>query len=121
MRRLRRVRRRAEAAAAPVRLTRRGRAVVVVAMALLSLGGFWLGSRAAGHAAVKVVVPAHAGLPWVEVREGDTLREVADALSEGEDSRAVAEAIMRLNGLSDLVVRPGDRLYVPRDVAAVAR
>ncbi|MER6510439.1 hypothetical protein ABT158_26700 [Nonomuraea sp. NPDC001636] len=42
-----------KAPAPPVRLTRRGRIVLlVVVMVLLSLGGFWLGTRAAGHAAV---------------------------------------------------------------------
>ncbi|MEW9553112.1 LysM peptidoglycan-binding domain-containing protein [Nonomuraea sp. NPDC050783] len=111
-----------------MRLTRRGRAVVVVAVALLSLGGFWLGTRTAGHAAVKVVVPSHAGLPWVEVRQGDTLGAIADVLSGGEDPAAVAEEIERLNGLAgpangsaDPVIRPGTRLFVPRDVAAVTR
>lgn len=67
-------RRRAEAAAPPVRLTRRGRAVVVVAMVLLSLGGFWLGTRAAGHAAVEAPVPGRAALFSVVVHEGEALR-----------------------------------------------
>ncbi|MER6579894.1 hypothetical protein [Nonomuraea sp. NPDC001023] len=41
-----------------MRLTRRGRTVLlVVVMVLLSLGGFWLGTRAAGHAAVGAGVP----------------------------------------------------------------
>ncbi|MGW2214264.1 hypothetical protein ACWCSD_04705 [Nonomuraea sp. NPDC001684] len=47
-----------KAAAPPVRLTRRGRIVLlVVVMVLLSLGGFWLGTRAAGHAAVGAGAP----------------------------------------------------------------
>ncbi|MBT2226681.1 hypothetical protein [Nonomuraea sp. NEAU-A123] len=47
----------------PVRLTRRGRAVLVMAMALLSLGGFWLGTRAVSLANVAPAVPSHAGCP----------------------------------------------------------
>ncbi|MFI7699163.1 LysM peptidoglycan-binding domain-containing protein [Nonomuraea sp. NPDC049480] len=107
--------------APPVRLTRRGRVVLVVAVALLSLGGFWLGTRAAGHAAVQVVVPGHAGLPWVEVRQGETLWGIADVLSGGEDPGAVVEEIKRLNGLPDSIIHPGTRLYVPKDIAAVVR
>ncbi|MFI7422840.1 hypothetical protein [Nonomuraea sp. NPDC049684] len=46
-----------KAPAPPVRLTRRGRIVLlVVVMVSLSLGGFWLGTRAAGHAAAGVGV-----------------------------------------------------------------
>ncbi|TMR89628.1 LysM peptidoglycan-binding domain-containing protein [Nonomuraea basaltis] len=105
----------------PLRLTRRGRVVLVVAVALLSLGGFWLGTRAVGHASVKVVVPSHAGLPWVEVHQGDTLWAIADVLSGGEDPGAVVEEIKRLNGLPDSIIHPGVRLYVPRDIAAVVR
>ncbi|HEX4817745.1 MAG TPA: LysM peptidoglycan-binding domain-containing protein [Nonomuraea sp.] len=95
--------------------------MLVVGVALLSLGGFWLGTRAAGHAAVQVVVPSHAGLPWVEVRQGDTLWAIADVLSGGEDPRAVVEEIMRLNGLPDSIIHPGTRLYVPSDITAVVR
>ncbi|MFG1698982.1 LysM peptidoglycan-binding domain-containing protein [Nonomuraea sp. NPDC049309] len=102
-----------------MRLTRRGRIVLVVAAALLSLGGFWLGTRAAGYAAVQVVVTDHAGLPWVEVHKGDTLWQIADALAEGEDPAALVEEIKRLNGLPDSFIQPGSRLYVPRDAAAL--
>lgn len=94
---------------------------MVVAVALLSLGGFWLGTRAAGHASVQVVVPSHAGLPWVEVRHGDTLWGIADVLSGGEDPGAVVEEIKRLNGLPDSIINPGTRLYVPKDITAVLR
>ncbi|MET8862455.1 LysM peptidoglycan-binding domain-containing protein [Nonomuraea sp. NPDC004580] len=87
--------------------------MAVVAMALLSLGGFWLGTRAVGHAEVRVVVAGHAGLPWVEVRQGDTLWKIADALAEGEDPAALVEEIKQLNGLPDSLIRPGNRLYVP--------
>ncbi|TDD06002.1 LysM peptidoglycan-binding domain-containing protein [Nonomuraea diastatica] len=105
----------------PLRLTRRGRIVLVVTAALLSLGGFWLGTRTAGHAAVQVVVSAHAGLPWVEVHEGDTLWAIADALSRGEDPGALVEEIKRLNGLPDSLIHPGTRLYIPKDNTTALR
>ncbi|MFC4006441.1 LysM peptidoglycan-binding domain-containing protein [Nonomuraea purpurea] len=93
--------------------------MLVVAVALLSLGGFWLGTRTAGHAEVRVVVANHVGLPWVEVHEGDTLLEIADALSQGDDPGVVMAQIKRLNGLADSIVQPGSRLYVPRDTTAL--
>ncbi|MEV0167997.1 LysM peptidoglycan-binding domain-containing protein [Nonomuraea fuscirosea] len=102
-----------------MRLTRRGRVVLVIVVALLALGGFWLGTRAVGHADVQVVVTGQAGLPWVEVHEGDTLWKIADALSEGDAPTALVEEIKRLNGLPDSLIRPGSRLYVPNDTAAL--
>ncbi|MDX3109440.1 LysM peptidoglycan-binding domain-containing protein [Nonomuraea angiospora] len=102
-----------------MRLTRRGRVVLVAVVALLSLGGFWLGTQAVGHADVQVVVTSHAGLPWVEVREGDTLWAIGEALSQGNDPGPVVEEIKHLNGLSGSLIHPGTRLYVPSDTAAL--
>ncbi|MEV5557506.1 hypothetical protein AB0L44_27965 [Nonomuraea wenchangensis] len=79
-----------------MRLTRRGRAVVVVTMVLLSLGGFWLGTRAAGHAAVRAMAPGHAGLPSVAVQ---ALGEVADVLSGGKGPGGAVEEPAWLGGL----------------------
>ena len=88
--------------------------MLVMAMALLSLGGFWLGTRAVSLANVAPAVPSHAGLPWVTVHEGDTLWTIADAVAPDEDDPgAVVTEIKRLNGLPDSLIRPGARLYVP--------
>ncbi|MFG1942559.1 LysM peptidoglycan-binding domain-containing protein [Nonomuraea sp. NPDC048826] len=96
-----------------MRLTRRGRAVLVIAVALLSLGGFWLGTRAAGYAQAERP-PSTAGLPWVQVREGDTLWSIAEAVAHpGEDPTAVVKEIRRLNGLTGSLIRSGTRLHVP--------
>ncbi|MER7503438.1 LysM peptidoglycan-binding domain-containing protein [Nonomuraea pusilla] len=89
--------------------------MVVIGMALLALGGFWLGTRAAGHASVAVMVPEHPALPWVDVRTGDTVWGIADAVArDGRDPEALAEEIKRLNRLPDGKIRPGTRLYIPR-------
>lgn len=93
--------------------------MLVIVVAMLALGGFWLGTRAVGHADVQVVVTGRAGLPWVEVHEGDTLWGIADALSEGDAPTALVEEIKRLNGLPDSLIRPGSRLYVPNDTVAL--
>ncbi|GAA2900552.1 hypothetical protein GCM10020220_107390 [Nonomuraea rubra] len=63
--------------------------------------------------------PGRLGLPWVEVHQGDTLWEIADALSAGDDPGALVEEIKRLNGLPDSLIRPGARIYVPKDTAAL--
>jgi len=85
-------------------------------VALLSLGGFWLGTRTAGHAQAERP-PETAGLPWVQVREGDTLWSIGNAVAHpGEDPDAVVEEIKRLNGLRDSLIREGARLHVPGGV-----
>jgi hypothetical protein len=90
-----------------------------MAMALLSLGGFWLGTRAAGQAAEAPAAPSHVGLPWVTVHDGDTLWTIADEVAPGGgDPGAVVTEIKRLNGLPDSLIRPGTRLYVPSTLAA---
>ncbi len=89
--------------------------MVVIGMVLLALGGFWLGTRTAGHASVAVLVPEYPGLPWVDVRTGDTAWGIADAVArDGRDPGALAEEIRRLNRLPDDKIRPGTRLYLPR-------
>ncbi|WP_327090659.1 LysM peptidoglycan-binding domain-containing protein [Nonomuraea sp. NBC_01738] len=96
-----------------MRLTRRGRAVLVFVVAVLALGVLWLGTRAVSLAADGVVVPSHAGLPWVVVGQGDTLWSIADAVSPGDDADTVVREIMRINGLSSSLIHTGTRLYVP--------
>ncbi|MFI9554695.1 LysM peptidoglycan-binding domain-containing protein [Nonomuraea endophytica] len=97
----------------PVRLTRRGRAALVVVVAALSLAGLWLGTRAVSLASASQAVPSHAGLPWVVVEDGDTLWTIAGTVSPEGDADAVAQDIMRLNGLKSSLIRPGARLYIP--------
>ncbi|GAA2404362.1 hypothetical protein GCM10010404_73040 [Nonomuraea africana] len=98
----------------PMRLTRRGRVVVVGLFAVLSLGGFVLGAKATSWAiAQESSGLGHEGLPWVIVEKGDTLWSIAAAVSPGDDPAATAGEIMRLNGLSSSLIRPGGRLYLP--------
>ncbi|GIH90450.1 LysM peptidoglycan-binding domain-containing protein [Planobispora siamensis] len=95
----------------PVRLTRRGRIVVVVLLVLVTLAMLWVGSRiapasAAGH-------PGREGLPWVRVHQGDTLWEIAEAVTPEGDPAVTVDRIMELNGLSGTLIRPGTRIYLP--------
>jgi Tfp pilus assembly protein FimV len=95
--------------AAPARLTRRGRVVVVVlVLAALVIAGFTLGrvsSQAAGPAAP---------LPTVTVHAGETLWQIAERVAPHADRRALVLQIEQLNGLRDGRVVAGQQLRLPR-------
>ena len=94
-----------------VRLTRRGRGVVVLAMLLLLLvGGFTLG-RASSQAAGPVT---HRPLPTVTVAPGETLWEIAARVDPSGDRRALVDQIEALNHLHDGQVVAGQQLRLPR-------
>ncbi|WP_329084304.1 LysM peptidoglycan-binding domain-containing protein [Streptosporangium sp. NBC_01469] len=80
-------------------------------LALFTLAVLWIGGRidmaSAGERA------GLEGLPRITVHAGDTLWEIADALTEEADTGPAVRRIMDLNGLSGSEVRPGDRLYLP--------
>ena len=94
---------------APARLTRRGRAVVVLAVLLaLVVAGFTLGrvsSQAAGPAKP---------LPTVTVHAGETLWDIAARVAPHADRRALVLQIEALNGLTGGRVEVGRQLRLPR-------
>lgn len=112
---------RPRAAPTPLRLTRRGRAVV------LGLGLLLIGLVLAGALVVVVGVlappasraadPVPAGVgpqPAVAVvRPGDTLWSVAARHLPSRDAYGMIEEIRRLNDLPDHTVHPGQRLILP--------
>nr|MDT0657036.1 LysM peptidoglycan-binding domain-containing protein [Micromonospora sp. DSM 115978] len=96
------------ARAGRLRLTRRGRLVVIVLCALLvSAVVAWLApaSRAADP-------PGEA--PTAVVQPGDTLWSVAERHRPSRDPFAMIREIRRLNGLGDSTVHPGQELTLPR-------
>jgi hypothetical protein len=101
-------------AAAPLRLTRRGRVVVAVAAALL-LAALSLviaaSAQATNHPAGRA---AQQNLTQVTVRPGQSLWSVAESADPGADTRVVIQQIVELNGLAGTVVFAGQRLWVPR-------
>ena len=104
---------RAVSAAAPVRLTRRGRIVVVVA-ALVVAFAIGVFVTAAGSVATQ-----RPGTPEptriVQVGTGDTLWGLAAELADDGDVRAMMERIERLNALDSAVLQAGQRLVVPAE------
>ncbi|MGV9775360.1 LysM peptidoglycan-binding domain-containing protein [Streptosporangium sp. NPDC003464] len=83
----------------------------MAALTLATLGALWVGARI--DAASAFERRGHEGLPWVVVHGGDTLWEIADAVTRDGDPAPTVRQIMDLNGLSDSVIRPGARLYLP--------
>jgi hypothetical protein len=101
-------------AATRLRLTRRGRAVFT-ALASLPLV-IWamiavLGSG--GAAADSGAARAATSFEYVTIGQGDSLWALAESLAPQGDPRELVDEIMRLNGLDDAVVEPGQRLALP--------
>ena len=104
-----------QAAAAPLRLTRRGRIAVAVTAALLvtiiSLIAAGV-AQATSHAPSSRV--ARPNLVQVVVRPGQTLWSVAESADPDQDTRVVVRQIIDLNSLSGPTVQAGQQLWVPR-------
>jgi hypothetical protein len=102
-----------------VRLTRRGRWVLMVFITLLVMAAMtpFLLSAAAGAAADNHGVPPAAvyrSMTRVVVQPGETLWSIALQAAPTADPRAVIPQIMEINALSSEVVVPGERLWVPK-------
>lgn len=94
--------------AAPLRLTRRGRVVVVLLLALVAVTAFSLG-RASSDASGAPAATRRS----VVVQPGETLWEIARRAVPGADPRETVARIADLNDLSGSLVHPGQRLVVP--------
>ena len=94
----------------PVRLTRRGRVVVLLALVTLILTAFSLG-RVGSEAA-----PAGFGTATTSstvVRPGESLWAVAKRIAPDNDPRAVIDQIAELNNLSSSGLQAGQLLVIP--------
>lgn len=90
-----------------VRLTRRGRVVVLVFFLLLA--GLGLAVAATASRAADPVREA----PTAEVRPGDSLWSIAERYVPGRDPVAAVEEIRRLNGLTGYTVHAGQQIVLP--------
>jgi hypothetical protein len=97
-----------------LRLTRRGRVVVTALAALPLVLGVLVGSLGSGGAIAGIDDgTSSATFDTMVVGAGDSLWEIAVAIAPTADPRDVIHEIMRLNGLRDAVVQPGQRLALP--------
>jgi hypothetical protein len=88
----------------PLRLTRRGYALLGLLAATLVAGLLWL-----AHASVPPS-PRPPGLAAVTVRDGDTLWSIASRIAPQRDPRLVVAELEDVNQLSSPVVQPGQVL-----------
>jgi hypothetical protein len=93
-----------------VRLTRRGRVLLLVASLGLAFGAFTVVS----DPAQSTHVTHHAAAEQVVVEPGQTLWDIAQQVAPGEDTRTVIAEIVDLNALASAGdIRAGQPLYVP--------
>ena len=97
-----------------LRLTRRGRivfttlgAVPLVAWAVITVLG---SGGAAADAGAELGART---FEYVTVHQGDSLWAIAESIAPHGDPREVIDEIIRLNGLDDAMVEPGQRLALP--------
>jgi LysM domain len=111
-------RRPARRSPAPVRLTRRGRAVVACLLVTgLTVGALLISLLASGGAQATNHGPARAGyqgMRQVVVRPGQTLWSIASAAEPSADTREVVQEIMTANALTSGGISAGQLLWVPR-------
>ena len=106
----------AQAKQAPLRLTRRGRFVLIgvplilLAALVLSFSGFLNApAKAAESAAELSLTPT----VTVTVQPGESLWAIAEAVAPERDPRDVVADIIQLNNLEAARVVPGQALFIP--------
>ena len=98
-------------AAAPLRLTRRGRAALLTVLAL-PLAVFIAGAALEGGGATATMEDAVA-LEYVMVQPGQTLWGLATELAPASDPREVIDEVMRFNRLGSADLAAGQQLAIP--------
>ncbi len=95
-----------------VRLTRRGRAALVLVLAVLLLGAFSIGQRDTRAAGVDAGGTAAAPVVTT-VQAGESLWSVAQRIAPENDPREVIAQIRRLNDLQTSGLQVGQQLLLP--------
>ena len=101
----------------PVRLTRRGRLVLVGLLVGLLLTAFSLGrfGDSAATAAPQASTSSDTGAAYATttVHAGESLWAVAKRLAPDQDPRALVQALRTLNHLESASVQAGQQLLIP--------
>jgi predicted Zn-dependent protease len=98
----------------PLRLTRRGRVVVLVVLFLAALLASVVLFTTASRANDPADDPAAGPAPTVVVKPGDTLWEIAARSMPRRDNQAAVSELRDLNKLPGYDIQPGDVLVLPR-------
>lgn len=97
-----------------LRLTRRGRVVFTVLAAIPLVVWALVAVLGSGGAAADVSSTSpSSSFEYVTIGRGDSLWAIAESLAPDGDPRELVDEIIRLNGLADSVVEPGQRLALP--------
>lgn len=96
-------------APAALRLTRRGRVLLLGLLVVVLLAGFSLG-RVASNASTSVEPSPH---PTTVVQAGDTLWSIAQRSAPHADPRVTVAQLRQLNELVDATVVVGQQLELP--------
>ncbi|GEK84880.1 LysM peptidoglycan-binding domain-containing protein [Microbacterium aerolatum] len=100
-----------------LRLTSRGRRVLVALAALPLAGGIAFAAISGGDAMASGDEVATASFETVTVLPGDTLWSIAESLAPTADPRAVIGDIERLNALGTGSLQVGQQLAIPAEYA----
>ncbi len=96
--------------AGQVRLTRRGRLLLVAVLAAVLVAAFTLGRETSYADAAAAERPAYR---TVTVAPGQTMWEVARQAAPEQDPRVMVQRIIDLNGMSGASLTAGQELAVP--------
>jgi LysM repeat protein len=94
----------------PLRLTRRGRAVVLVVLLVAAA----VASAVLFTTASRADEPSTGAAPTVVVQPGDTLWRIAARNMPRRDNQAAVAELRDLNKLPSYDIQPGDVLVLPR-------
>ncbi|GAB4098782.1 LysM peptidoglycan-binding domain-containing protein [Sinomonas halotolerans] len=99
----------------PLRLTRRGRFVLIIlplSLAMVGLLALWAALMAPAHAEAEMLAGPGEAVA-VTVQPGDSLWTIAAEHAPGQDARVTIGQIQELNDLTGSRVVAGERLLVP--------
>ncbi len=105
---------RSSPAEAPLRLTARGRVLILIATLAMALAVIGLGQLGGSADAADQGQPSSGPVAqtWV-VQPGETLWSIAQSVNPGVDPRDTVARIVDLNDLPDSSVEAGTRIFVP--------
>ncbi|MBX3087551.1 MAG: LysM peptidoglycan-binding domain-containing protein [Cryobacterium sp.] len=93
-----------------LRITRRGKLVAALALAILVLSIAWLSF---GSSAVATDSVGTGDFQYVTVQAGQSLWDLAHSIAPKADPRDVIAELSRLNGIQGSVIHPGEQLAIP--------